>query len=116
MKVTIKATGLTLTPALRTYVEKKIGSFARFVRRWDAEGAVEASVEIGRTTEHHQKGDVFRAEANLRLPKRLIRAEAVCPDLRVAIDRVRDTLHLEIKKYKEKMMQEERSSRMSKKS
>ena len=58
------------------------------------------SVEIARTTRHHHKGDVFRAEANVALPGKMIRAEQATKDMRTAIDRVRNTLRLEIAKYR----------------
>lgn len=100
MKISIKATNLDLTPSFREYIEEKIGSLTRFVRRWDLEGAVEVWVEVGRTTRHHHKGDVFRAEADLRLPHKVLRAEDEDFDVRVAVDRVRDKLKREVEKYK----------------
>ena len=102
MKINIKATGIELTPALKEYVEEKIGLIAKFVKRWDLEGGVEVWVEVGRTTQHHHKGDVFRAEADLRLPGKVLRAEDADSDVRVAVDRVRNKLEREIEKYKGK--------------
>jgi len=101
MKISIKATNLDSTPALKEYVEDKIGALGKFIKRWDLEGAVEIWLEVGRTTKHHNKGDVFRAEADLRLPGKILRAEEQDSDVRVAIDRVRDKLKREIEKYKE---------------
>jgi len=100
MRIIIKATGIDLTPPLKLYTEEKIGAIEKFVQRWDLEGGVEVRVEVGRTTRHHQKGEVFRAEANLRLPGKVLRAEETDFDVRVAIDRVRDKLKREIAKYK----------------
>lgn len=101
MKINLKATGLDLTPALREYAEQKIGSLEKFVKRWDAEGVVEVWVEVGRITKHHHKGDVFRAEADLRLPGKVLRAEDEDWDIRAALDRLKDKLKREIEKYKE---------------
>ncbi len=105
MKLNIKATGIDLTPALRAYIEEKIGSVAKFIKRWDDTGAVEARVEVARTTKHHHKGDVFYAEVNVHLPGKVVRAEGTDADMRAAIDRVRDTLRREVEKYKELMEQ-----------
>ncbi len=102
MKIHIKGTQLEVTPALKEYIEEKIGSLEKLVARYDAEGAVEIWIEVGRTTAHHHKGDVFRAEADLRLPGKVLRAEDEDVDVRIAIDRVRDKLKREIEKYKEK--------------
>jgi putative sigma-54 modulation protein len=100
MKISIKATNVEITPSLREYVEEKIGSLEKFVKRWNTEDGVEVWVEVGRTTEHHRKGDVFRAEADLRLPGKILRAEEDHSDVRVAVDRVREKLQREIEKYK----------------
>lgn len=102
MKIDIKSINLDLTPALKEYVEEKIGALAKFLKKWDPEGIVEAWVEVGRTTKHHQKGNVFSAEVHLRLPKKNLRASDEDFDIRVAVDRVRDKLKREIEKYKER--------------
>jgi putative sigma-54 modulation protein len=99
MKIKIKTTNIGLTPAIQTYVEEKINSLERFLPR---DSSISADVEIGKTTRHHHKGDIFRAEANLTVPGRLIRAVAEEWDLRVAIDMVKDELQREIKSNKEK--------------
>ena len=102
MNINIKATNIDLTTALREYVEEKIGSLEKFVSRWNAEGGVSVAGEVARTTQHHHKGDVFRAEVNLKIPHGLLRAEHEGPDIRLAIDRVRDILQIEIDKQKGK--------------
>jgi ribosomal subunit interface protein len=101
MKINIKTTQLDITPSLKEYIEEKIGALDKLIERYDAEGGVEIWIEVGRTTKHHQKGDVFRAEADLRLPHKVLRAEDEDADIRVAIDRIRDKLKREIEKYKE---------------
>ena len=40
------------------------------------------------------------AEADLRLPGKVLRAVGTHTDIRTALDKVRDTLRLEIEKYK----------------
>jgi len=99
----IKTTNLKLTPAIESYINQKIErDLAKFVSRLDEKGAAELFIEIARTTRHHKRGDVFRAEADLRLPGKVLRAEAEEWDIRVAIDQVKDDLQREIKKYKER--------------
>ena len=101
MKIHIKATNFELTTSLKDYVDEKIGSIGKLIKKWDMDSSIEVRVEIGRTTNHHHKGDVFRAEANLRLPHKILRAEDENTDIRTAIDRVEDMLKREITKYKE---------------
>ncbi len=102
MQIHLKASELELTPSLRTYAETKLGALAKLISKAERTAEPELVVEIGRTTRHHHRGPVFRAEGNLRMPGRMIRAEHVDLDLRVAIDRLRDKLHLEIEKFKTK--------------
>jgi len=102
MQIDIKTTNLELTPAIREYLELKIGSLSRFLKRFEAESEIKIFVEIARTTRHHKSGNVFCAEANFSIAKKLLRAEHSDWDVRVAIDKVKDKLQQEIKKYKEK--------------
>ncbi|MBI2515152.1 ribosome-associated translation inhibitor RaiA [Candidatus Wolfebacteria bacterium] len=100
MKINLKATNLDLTPAIREYLEKRIGSLEKFVKRFEIRGEVKLEVEIARTARHHRKGNVFYAEVNLHLPKKILRAEHSDADIRAAIDKVKDKLKMELVKYK----------------
>ena len=102
MKINIKATNLDLTPAIREYIEEKIGSLSHFLKRFEVKNEIEVFVEIARTTKHHRHGNVLYAEAIVSLGKKILRAEHFDWDIRVAIDKVKDKLQQEIKKYKEK--------------
>ncbi|OGZ34016.1 MAG: ribosomal subunit interface protein [Candidatus Portnoybacteria bacterium RIFCSPLOWO2_12_FULL_39_9] len=101
MKIIIKATKIKLSPALYDYIEKKIGGLEKFLKNIDKE-ATEARVEIGKPSQHHQKGDIYYAEVNLSWPGKILRVEASEWDLRAAVDKVKDELQREIKKYKDK--------------
>jgi putative sigma-54 modulation protein len=99
MKIDIKGTNMELTEAIKDYVNEKIGGLEKFF-----DNIIEAKVEVGKTSNHHQKGDVFRAEVNLDVPEKyVLRAEAVREDLYMAINEVKDDLQRQIKKYKEKI-------------
>lgn len=100
MKINIKATNLELNDSVRAYIDEKINGLERFIQNVDL-SAVECRVEVARTTMHHRKGDVYRAEVDIRLPGKVVRAEAEEWNLRQAIDQVKDELQRELKKYKE---------------
>lgn len=102
MKINIKVTNLDLTPAIREYIEEKIGSLDRFLKSFETKSEIEVFVEIAHTTKHHRHGNVLYAEATASLGKKILRAEHSDWDIRVAIDKVKDKLQQEIKKYKEK--------------
>ena len=111
MNIIIKSTQMELTPALKEYAEKKIGSLKKFVKKIDLEEKVEIFVEIGRATKHHKSGNVFYAEATMRLGSKILRAENSGPDLRASIDVIKDTLRQSIQKHKEVIVEKKRTIR-----
>ena len=102
MRITIEAMGFDVTPTIKAYIESKIGSLARLLKRFEAEGELTAIVEVGRTTRHHKHGDVFRAALNLDLPGKVIRAENENEDLRTAVDDMKNKAKESLEKYKDK--------------
>ena len=108
MKIIIKTTQIELTPALKEYTEKKIGSLGKFLKKFDIKKEVEIFVEIGKTTKHHKSGEIFYAEATMELPKKVLRVENSSVDLRAAIDTIKDVLKQSIQKYKETFIEKAR--------
>lgn len=116
MKLTIKATNFKITPAVYQYIDDKLNrDLEKYVSRQDT--SIEGWVEIGRTTRHHRSGQVFRAEMQIRMPgKKTIRAESEDLSLHIAIDKVKDDLQRELKKYKDRQSAEyKRGARKTKK-
>ena len=101
MNISIKTTGIEPTDALTQYVTEKVNAAAKFLRADDA-GNVAAQVEIGKTTKHHQSGNVFRAEVNVRMDGKTFRAVSEQEDLYAAIDDMKDELVREITSAKDK--------------
>ena len=102
MNINIKATNMELTDAIRDYVGKKIDSLEKFISQRGSNAQVQ--VEVGKTTHHHQKGDVFRAEINISLSGNSyqFRAESETEDLYAAIDLARDEMERELTHFKGK--------------
>ena len=113
MKIVIKTTNLKLTQALKIFIEEKIGGLEKFSEIFNkkyfdnffgkGKPGVEAWVEVGKTSFHHRKGYVFRAECQMRFPGESIRSAAKKKDLRMAIIEVKDELQRKLKKYGNKM-------------
>ena len=99
MKIDLKTKNFVITPSIRTYLQEKLDTLDKFLPK---DESISADVELAKTTKHHQKGDIFKAEVNLMIPGRLIRVVAEKWDLRVAIDAVKDELQREITMNKEK--------------
>ena len=88
MKIKLRAKNFDITPAIDEYVSKKISTLEKFL---DTKNEVLCEVEIGRTTKHHNTGDIFKAEVNIVQPgNKQIYAVAEEIDLYTAIDVVRD--------------------------
>ena len=87
MTINIIHKGLEVTPAIRVYVEEKMGSLEKFM------GAVDyLDVEVGMSTHHHQKGEVFLCKVNVTVGGEVVHIEREEEDLYKAIDKVRDHL------------------------
>lgn len=88
MKINIKATAIELTPAISDYVSKKISTLEKYTTNPDTV----AQVEVGRTTQHHKSGEVFKAEVHVVGAGLDLYAMAEHSDLYAAIDQVKDEI------------------------
>ena len=97
MNISIKGTNLDLTPAVKQYVDEKIGAMAKYIKG----ESVECKVELERDRKH-QTGLVFRAEVMVHAGGKLMRAEARGEDMYSAIDLVVPKIKEQISKFKNK--------------
>lgn len=103
MRLRIKSTNLTLNEPLRVLVEEKLTRpLFELLTKLDKKIDILLEVEIGKTTKHHQKGKIWLTEVNLSLPgkKTVLRADAITESLEASLNKVKDRLFREIKKYK----------------
>ncbi|MBI2047879.1 MAG: ribosome-associated translation inhibitor RaiA [Parcubacteria group bacterium] len=101
--IKIKMTGIDLTPAIEEYTRAKINSLQKFFSHFSKEsGELLFEVEIGKTTKHHLKGDVYRAEINFNSDSTHMRSEATKDDLYAAIDEAKDEMSRELRRDKRK--------------
>lgn len=98
MSITIAATHLELTPALKDYIEKRMGGLRKFTA-----GEPIVEVEIGQTTHHHRQGEIFSAKASVTTPLgKQYHATSEKADLYEAIDDVRNEVARELSSAKGK--------------
>lgn len=95
----IKITGMDMTPSIQEYVHKKLDVLTKFI---DSKIDALAEIEIGRTTNHHHKGDVYKAEISLTIGKDIFRVDVTESDLYVAIDMMKDRIVQEVSDRKDK--------------
>ncbi|HAT68541.1 MAG: ribosomal subunit interface protein [Candidatus Yonathbacteria bacterium RIFOXYC2_FULL_47_9] len=101
MQIKIKTINIEMTDAISSYVEEKLQSLEKFAIPHDEENPL-LYVEIGKTTNHHQSGDIFRAEVSMTVRGKQFRAVSKKDDLYAAIDDMRAELMRELTSYKTK--------------
>lgn len=95
----IKGTNMELTPAIKEYATQKLASLDKLTERYEP---CDVAVELGMTSRHHQKGDIYFAEFHLVIPGTSLQARAVKDDLYAAIDLAKDELKRQIVDRKER--------------
>jgi len=96
----IKSTNIELTDAISDFVASRVQALEKFVDQDDT--SVSVDVEVGKTTGHHNKGDIFKAEFNFRMGGKNFRAVNEKEDLYAAIDEVKEEMAKELRRYKGK--------------
>jgi ribosomal subunit interface protein len=99
MNTNIKATNMELTSAISDYVNKRLSAIEKFTK--DEEEMV-AYVEVGKTTNHHKQGEVYRAEFNVEMCGDKFYSFSEKEDLYSAIDDVKDEIVRQIKTNKDR--------------
>lgn len=101
MKHNIKTLDMQLTKAISDYLEKRIAHLDKFVDS-DIRESLMCYVELGKTTKHHKKGDLFKMELTINTGGKSFRAEAEESDLYASIDVATDEMSEELKSFKDK--------------
>jgi putative sigma-54 modulation protein len=99
MNTNIKTTNISLTDAISDYVQKRLEKIKMLV---GDDTSVQCDIELARTTAHHNKGDIFKAEVHIVGAGLNIYKSAEKEDLYAAIDEMRDGVLRELKSSREK--------------
>ena len=100
MNKKIKATGINLNPEIEIYLDERLQTIDKMVG--SSGQNILCEIELGKTTAHHQTGDIFRAEINLSVGGDQFRAEAESSDLNSAIDKMKDEIANALRSFKGK--------------
>lgn len=102
MNTNIKATNMELTDAINDYVNKRLEGIKKFGK----DGEMVSYVEVGKTTNHHKQGDLFKAEFDITVNGKKFYTVSEKEDLYEAIDDAREEIvrQMTSKKDKEKTL------------
>lgn len=101
MEVYLQPKNLDLTPSFEEYVHEKLDPLGDMLTSLDLEGSAKLFVEVERMSNHHKKGDVYKASANLDIPHKSFRVEHEDVDARAAIDNLKHKLHNALERHKD---------------
>ena len=73
MKITIKSSGLELTPMDKKDMDRHIAKLRRLVAKYGS--GVTLDIEVSRMSNHHRKGMVYQATATLIFHKKMMRSQ-----------------------------------------
>lgn len=113
MKISaVKGMNIELTEAIKTYVAKRSEGIAK--RCSSFEPAAELEVEVGKDTEHHNKGAHYHCRMHLSIPGIMLDADNTEEDLYAAIDATTDDLKRQLKEHKDRALGAHRKPRPDK--
>lgn len=94
MSINIKATNIELTKAIEYHVNKQLEKIEKLLSNKDAV----LKIEVGRTTNHHNKGDVYRAEIDISSGEEKYYASSEHSDLYKAFNLTREQILKELRR------------------
>ncbi|OGY44099.1 MAG: hypothetical protein A3J62_00525 [Candidatus Buchananbacteria bacterium RIFCSPHIGHO2_02_FULL_38_8] len=106
MNINFKRVDIILSEQQESRYLDKIQEICRFLKDFCPLGS--GDLELGRTTVHHQGGDVFYAKARLNFPAKSFYVEKTAESIDAAFDIMKNRLDNEIRQYKDKLLAERR--------
>ena len=102
MVINEKGTNMQITPDIKDYLYKKLAHLEKFINPTD--GSALCDVELGKVSNHHKNGDVFRTEINLHISGRNLRAVSEQSELFASIDVAKDEMVHALQSNKDKKL------------
>lgn len=116
MQTILKTKNISLTEAMRSYIEEKITRRVEKVVGSHRLSEPMLALEVGRDTRHHRKGVIWEAKATYNWGKEVLRAEAEGESFQEVVDFLEEDFIREVKKWKGKQSaQARRGARRAKK-
>ncbi|MBL7045720.1 MAG: ribosome-associated translation inhibitor RaiA [Parcubacteria group bacterium] len=99
MHINIKTTHLELDADTALYLDEKLSALEKYVNKDDESIKVDVELEH---MHRHKSGDVYRAEINVLIDGKMIRAESKGEAIREVIDKVQDESAKNLRRHKKK--------------
>lgn len=97
--VIIQTNNIEITNAISSYVEEKLTYLDKFFKNGEE---VKYEVRVGKETEHHKNGELYKADVSVKTPHKNYGAYSIKDNLYSAIDDVKDQLAKKITHHKDK--------------
>lgn len=98
IRIIFKETSVDLTDEYKSTIEGKFKSLEKYSRGSD----MTINLEIGRTTNHHRNGDIYKTEVRLNLDGSSFYVMSEASDLPASIDESLNKMANELKNEKDK--------------
>ncbi len=103
MQINLQSKNMELTDAIHDYVVKRVTNLEKLIYRIEEGGGrVMVNFEVSKSTNHHNKGEVFHADCLIKIDGAEFYASSDTEDLYASIDAVKDTLFHDINKSKDR--------------
>jgi ribosomal subunit interface protein len=100
MKINEKGVNMQITPDIKDYLYKKLAHIEKFLNPTDE--SVLCEVELGKISNHHNKGDVYKTEINLHIAGKNLRAVSEMEDIFASIDIAKDDIVRDLQTNKDR--------------
>lgn len=96
INIHVKTKNLELTNKISSIITEKVNLLEKFIP-FKKDREILAEVEVGKENKHHKKGeDLYRAEINLSLGRRMLRTVSLQSDIITAIDDAKNQMSLRL--------------------
>lgn len=97
MNIVIRAKKIDLDSDTKDYINEKMSSLEKYFNN-----IIDIKVDVGLDSTHHQKGEIFFCEVDIRVPGDIIVVNKQAKTLFKAIDKTKDHLRVTLHRLKEK--------------
>jgi putative sigma-54 modulation protein len=103
MQINLQGKNMSVTEAVHDYVVKRITNLGKLLTGIEERnGEVSVFFDVGKTTNHHKSGEVYKADCSVMIDGKKFYASSEKEDLYEAIDEVKENLFREIRRSKNK--------------